>query len=398
MYGTYGGGGMPMGSGYMGPPMGSASMLPSAAQLGRGMPMPSMPIPGTMQMGVPGPPMSSGMYPGPPMGSGMLSGMIPGPPSMIPGPPSTLQQQQSAWVPAESGVWQPRVSYRVRESGEEESREEAIPTDRAELIRYCQNQDNKIDELKMKTKELRETHHGNHDEWRKRVEELEAHVLSAKLKPVADSSSAVPRAAHIPLDMTPNGLLQEFRMRTTAEDMADRMTIQEQREEEEQRELAIQSQMLGLPSIQQLALPEGSKIIDIRLVDSKARPEVLRMMRPHMEESHGQHVQPQAMPPPSLKGRIYDSNMALTPSPYHPVGPVSQMGLLQNLYPIDRAPINYSNVFESAWPGAEEQWYTAYGDYQVARDYPSCGLRQEAIWERDIDRGTVVRNVRYVQG
>jgi len=389
MYG--GGGGMPMGSGYMGPPMGSSQMLPSAAQLGRGMPMPSMPsMPfGSMSMGVPGPPMTSGMYQGPPMGSGMLSrGTIPGP------PPMQQPGNQPAWVPAASGVWQPRVSYRVRESGgEEESKEEPIPTDKAELIRYLQNQDDKVIELKMKCKELREHHHGNHDEWKRRVEELEAHVLSAKLKPVADGNAAVPRAPHIPLDMTPNGLLQEFRMRTTAEDVADRMTIQEQQEEEEQRELAMQSQMLGLPSIQQLALPEGSKIIDIRLVDGVMSR---RYMKEQMESSGQQVGQPQAMPPPSLKGRIYDSNMALTPSPYHPVGPVSQMGLLQNLYPIDRAPMSYDNVFESAWPGAEEQWYTAYGDYQTARDYPQ--MQAEVFWERDVDRGNLVRNVRYVQG
>lgn len=385
----YSGGGMPMGSGYMGPPMGSAQMLPSAAQLGRGMPMPSMPFPGSMSMGVPGPPMASGMYPGPPMGSGMLSrGTIPGPPPTLP--------QEPAWVPAASGVWQPRVSYRVRGSGEEEEEpnEERIPTDKAELIRYLQNKDHKVTELKMKCKELREHHHGNHDEWKRRVEDLEAHVLSAKLKPVADGNAAVPQAPHIPLGRTPNGLLQEFRMRTTAEDVADMMTIQEQREEEEQRELAMQSQMLGLPSIQQLALPEGSKIIDIRLVDGV-------MSRRYMKEQHEMESsrpvgQPEAMPPPSLKGRIYDSNMALTPSPYHPVGPVSQMGLLQNLYPIDRAPMNYDNVFESAWPGAEEQWYTAYGDYQTARDYPK--MEQEVSWERDVDRGNLVRNVRYVQG
>lgn len=394
----YSSGSMPMGSGYMGPPMGSAQMLPSAAQLGRGNPMPTMPFPGSMSMGVPGPPMSSGMY-SQPMASGMLSrGTIPGPPPTMP--------EQPAWVPAESGVWQPRVTYRVRESGEEEAKEEPIPTDKAELIRYLQNQDDKVIELKNKCKELREHHHGNHDEWQRRVEELEAHVLSAKLKPVADGDAAVPRAPHIPLGMTPNGLLQEFRMRTTAEDVADKMTIQEQREEEEQRELAIQSQMLGLPSIQQLALPHGSKIIDIRLVDGVMSR---RYMKEQIERdefttgygattSHSAHQagKPRAMPPPTLKGRIYDSNMALTPSQYHPVGPVSQMGLLQNLYPIDRAPMNYESVFESAWPGAEEQWYTAYGDFQQARDAPK--MKPEVTWERDVDRGDLVRNVRYVQG
>merc|ERR1719446_1821478 len=69
------------------------------------------------------------------------------------------------------------------------------------------------------------------------------------------------------------------------------------------------------------------------------------------------------------------------------------MGLLTNLYPIDRAPIKYENLFQSTWPGAEAMWYQTYSDHFACRKFPA--YFPEATWERDVDRGQNVRNVQW---
>lgn len=364
-YGGYGGGSTP----------GSFVRPPATMSVSSGQRLPSTPALGSQ---------SYGMYQGAaPMASQPFRTQASMPP---PAPPSA--SSGPAMVPRASGAWMSRVSYREIVGSEKEEMEDPIPRGKEELIRYCQQQDEKIQELKVKAGQLRAKQHGDHDKWVRRVEDLEAHVLSAKLKPVAAGKDAARKPPEIPQDLTPNGLLQEFADRTTAAEINEDMTPDEEDEYNDQLALVAKSEQLGLPSIEQLGLPEGSKIIDIRMVDGGFVRHQMRQERQRMMQ------QPPPVQPPSLRGRIYDSNMALTPSPLHPVGPVSQMGLLQNLYPIDRCPIDTENVFQASWPGAEEQWYTAYGDYFQSRQFPTA-LYPEANWERDVDRGRNVRNVQW---
>lgn len=239
----------------------------------------------------------------------------------------------------------------------------------------------------MQAKTLRSKQHGDHDDWVRRVEDLEAHVLSAKLVPVASGKDAMPPPMPVPNDLVPNGLLQEFKDRTTAEEVYMDKTPEEEEEEKEQQELTMKSLELGLPSLYQLGLPKGAKIIDIRLVEPNVCQQQWKVDRRRL-------ARPPPPQQPTLKGRIMDSNWALTPSPYHPVGPAAQMGLLQNLYPVDRCPVNLENVFQSTWPGAEEKWYQAYADSGQSRAFPA--LYPEATFERDVDKGgRIVRNVQW---
>merc|ERR1719506_3466695 len=147
-------------------------------------------------------------------------------------------------------------------------------------------------------------------------------------------------------------------------------------------DLNMESMALGLPPVQSLGLPEGAKIVDIRLVEA-GHGSVLRRV---LTEQRDRMLQkPPPLPVPTVRGRVQDSNFVLTPSPLHPVGPAAQMGLLKNLYPFDRAPMSYENVFESTWPGAQEAWYTTYSDYFDARKFPAV-YQPEVTYERDVDR------------
>lgn len=315
-------------------------------------------------------------------GVGSMTGQPPGP----------------ALVPTQSGAWKPRVSYRVIEeahdiNAQDSPEEPEIPSDKEELIRFCQHQDHQIHELKMQAKQMRAKQHGDHDDWAKRIADLEAHVLSSKLKPVAHGADAAPPPPPIPSDLVPNGLLTEFRDRVPGESFREQMNLTPWEEDRmyRQMDMNMESMRLGLPSIQQLGLPEGSKIIDIRLVEGNI---IRQLMKAEAQERARMSMNPQLqqaqMPPPTLTGRIYDGNHCLTPSPLHPVGPAAQMGLLQNVYPIDRCPISYENVMQTTWPGAQEQWYTAYGDYFQGRKFPATF--PETKVERDVDRGKNVRN------
>lgn len=285
----------------------------------------------------------------------------------------------------------PKVSYTLLEGPHEgpkegEKEEEPLPTDRMELMKLVAQQDNEVEELKMKAKQLRSKHHGDHDDWATRIENLEAHLLSAKLQPVADAKDMLPEDPPLPPDLVPNGLLQEFADRATCPELFPE--TEEEKEEENQRRLELKSQALGLPTIADLALPEGSKIVDIRLIDPGHVDERFRA------ERRAEAKKPPQIEPPSLQGRIIDSNYALLPSPYHPVGQFAQMGLLNNMYPIDRAPMSYENLFQSTWPGAQEQWYTAYADYFAARRFPPQ-MFPEGRWEMDVDKGKPVYGVQW---
>jgi len=332
------------------------------------------------------------------MPPGAFGSVAPGtmPMGSIPAPP---QSRGPAMVPVASGAHMPRVSYRVLDEDEaKELEEDPLPKDRDELIRYCQRQDEEIEELKMKAKQLRAQTHGDHDDWVKRLEQLEAHVLSSKLRPVKHGKDALNEPAPPPQDLPPNGLLQEMAERRYADEVFEDMTPWEEHKMFEQMDLNMESMRLGLPTIQQMGLPEGSEIVDIRLVEGWYLRQFLRSSFKQMQQMStmgpgGPMTNPIKPPPPTMLGRVHDSNYMLTPSPLHPVGPVSQMGLLKNLYPIDRAPIDYENVFQTSWPGQEQMWYQGYGDMFDGRKFPQKFA--EVSYERDVDKGRTVRNVQW---
>merc|ERR1719487_2352109 len=93
-------------------------------------------------------------------------------------------------VPAPSA--QPRVTYKEVSRNEpgEDQKEPEIPEDREELIRFLQQQDEKIADMKQHAKQLRARTYTDHEEWLKRVSDLEAHVLSGKLKPLQHGKDA----------------------------------------------------------------------------------------------------------------------------------------------------------------------------------------------------------------
>jgi len=290
----------------------------------------------------------------------------------------------------------PKVSYRLLEGPHEEPKEGEAPTttDRETLMKMVAQQDRQVQDLKLMSKQLRSKQHGDHDDWQKRVEDLEAHILSAKLKPVADGRDLLPSASAVPLfNVVPNGLLQEYADRVSSAELIETECEEEGfdlAERDEQEALELKSLAMGLPALADMDLPEGAKIVDIRLVAPGHIEQQMRLER-KQERQKAKQCGPPRLEPPTLQGRIIDSNYALTPSPYHPVGQFTQMGLLDNLYPIDRAPMSYENCFDATWPGAEEKWYTAYADHYDSRRFPPQMFPQ-ANWEMDCDRGQPVFN------
>eukprot|EP00746_Dinoflagellata_sp_MGD_P009019 gnl/MRDRNA2_/MRDRNA2_118164_c0_seq1.p2 gnl/MRDRNA2_/MRDRNA2_118164_c0~~gnl/MRDRNA2_/MRDRNA2_118164_c0_seq1.p2 ORF type:complete len:231 (-),score=47.62 gnl/MRDRNA2_/MRDRNA2_118164_c0_seq1:14-706(-) len=75
-------------------------------------------------------------------------------------------------------------------------------------------------------------------------------------------------------------------------------------------------------------LPEGSRIAGF--VEVKSKPHH-RPHRPPQQKTPKQEVEIGI-------GRAFDSNAPLLPSPYIPVGPLAQLGLMRNVYPTTRPP------------------------------------------------------------
>merc|ERR1719247_41092 len=141
-------GSMPLGGNPFGTSMAPGSMPPAGNPFGTTM------APGSMAPA--GNPFGTSMAPGS-MPPGAFGSVAPGtmPMGSIPAPP---QSRGPAMVPVASGAHMPRVSYRMLDEDEaKEFEEDPLPKDRDELIRYCQRQDEEIEELKMKAKQLRRT-------------------------------------------------------------------------------------------------------------------------------------------------------------------------------------------------------------------------------------------------
>jgi len=324
---------------------------------------------------------------GPPPPPGMM-----GPPMPPPGRISYRKMDPSEYELGEDGkaIVSGQEGYRNWSVAAGNAKSRPAGPDKAQLAQQIRQKDQQIRELEQRAQQLRHKAHHFHDDWQRRIEMLEAHILHAKLHPVT-LEEAIAEERELPaMNIVPNGLLKEFEDKAVVEENDDEEEEdeEEQREQEEAEDLARLSAALELPALWEY--PPNSRIVDIRLVEGPDEDEYqwMPLMPPRRQRREAEME-----PPPTLQGRIFDSNWAFTPSPYHPVGVMAQNGLVNKLYPIDRAPISYEDVFQSSWPGANEAYWTAYADYFGSRRFPG---RYREVWpDRDCDRG--VENLRNVQ-
>jgi hypothetical protein len=269
---------------------------------------------------------------------------------------------------------------------------------RARLLEQVQQQSERIEELQQQQSSLRKAAKPNPQELSHRLQALEHQFLSAQILPYTSKKELKEMTGGDAgySNTVPNGLLQEFwdRANIIDDDIEEELPPGKERARVEQERLEQISMDLGLPTLPELELPEGSKIIDIRKV---VAPDLgmdgqINWLSVNPDEEDVK------VEPPTLHGKMHISNYLMMPSPYHPVGPVSRMQLdgkklLTNLYPIDRAPISYENVFESPMSGAPtfnlpESEYKAYADFFESRRFPN--MYCEGTWESDADRGAPV--------
>mmetsp|Transcript_12527 Transcript_12527/g.20642 ORF Transcript_12527/g.20642 Transcript_12527/m.20642 type:complete len:491 (-) Transcript_12527:7-1479(-) len=404
---------MPTNSAYIpSPPVSSPIVAAPPQTMPNGFPPPP-PTSTSMRQSVPQPPQGNGFY-FPSSGVQLAGDGIPPPPPGSTSMWQLVQPPNGGYFPSSgaqvAGGWNNSMlgtqAMRVPPSASKSQSESQWRAEREELIRLVEYQEQMIAQFRETAKRMPERNVPINHQLVNRLDHLEAKILASKLVPVASAEELVPPAKLPDPNRVPNGLLQEFWHRDLVDDNGgdgdDDDGEEDDDERKEQRELERLSMLLGLPTIAQLGLPEDSKIVDIRQVEAPDVPEYRRMPMMPLVLEH-QRQPPPMPPPPILRGRIYDSNYAYVPSPYHPVGPLSKMvvdgkPLLQNLYPIDRAPIKYQDVFANPVRGAPmftpcEKAYKAYADFYEARQCPQ--RFSETSWDRDVDRDTDVRNVKW---
>lgn len=241
------------------------------------------------------------------------------------------------------------------------------PSVKSQLREEIRQRDAQIRQLTEKARELRRHKGGHSGDLLRRLQQLEAHLLTAKVVPTES------RREMVPAPMWP---VQEPLTLEEMEELHKHSSLLDGGDEDDDEES--DDDLIGLPALPPLPpLPDGARLADVRIVKGPQMPPggiVVPIPPPPPPPP------PAALPPPVLQGQLIDSNYALTPSPYHPVGPWAQSGLLSNVYPITRPPPNCANeVLERRLPeAAPEQQWTAYADFFDARRFPT-GYREQFL-------------------
>lgn len=247
----------------------------------------------------------------------------------------------------------------------------ASSAERAELLRQIQQRNADIEALRDEAQRLRTEQHSLHDKFEQRVQTLEAKLLRSHLVPVAHSRSQEQAA----LDTA--DLENEFaRQRLLELTGYPHNGAEEYDIEDFQREQALlkRQQDLGLPPPPML--PPGAEVVDLR-VHRVPEAALEEWQEEQMRQGNAMklamlqhsHQQAQRAPPPQFLGRVIPSNALLTPSPYHPVGPLTHKGFYDNVYPITRPPVSVDNILETSWALPHSSW-VGYADYFEARKFP----------------------------
>lgn len=197
-------------------------------------------------------------------------------------PPKTVQTVKDA----------PKKSSSPRKKDDQE-----VDEDKQQLIGDIRDRDAKIAQLLQEVRAKRARRMQEIDAAARRMDVLEARLMAGALDPLGDAPAHVEEAAQHPV-------------RPPSDPPSPK-----------QKPKDFMSELMELPS----DLPPGSRIVGFEEKKDYKAPLDKKNKDFKMEARPG-------------TGRVIDSNAPLTPSPYLPVGHLSSIGLMPNMYPTTRPP------------------------------------------------------------
>mmetsp|Transcript_12183 Transcript_12183/g.21181 ORF Transcript_12183/g.21181 Transcript_12183/m.21181 type:complete len:327 (+) Transcript_12183:67-1047(+) len=243
---------------------------------------------------------------------------------------------------------------------------------KAKLVKQIRQRDADIEALREEAQRLLAQQHSFHDEFEQRVQTLEAKLLRSHLVPVLHSRKDKEQ------ELDTKELENEFhRQRLLELTNYPRNGPEEGEDQDFKQEQALEQMQMNLGLPPPPMLPPGAEVVDLKVhslheATLEEWKEEQRLAGNSMKLDMLKHnrLQAQRPPPPVLAGRVIPSNALLTPSPYHPMGHLRQLGFYENVYPITRPPVSVDNVMETSWAGAHAPSYQAYADFFEARQFP----------------------------